>query len=185
VEFRFELIKKSKIKINGYICADELIETIGIDIKAIKKSGSSEYIIKDKVIYSLKKCIYWNYYIDDYDDISSIIIEIRKKGKLLYIDKLVLEESKLQPYFYINTNIIGRQEKSGSISVLNTNGNVLILRGIYYELWKILSNPISLDEIMKKMESSNFNAERINEAIHLLQEKGIVIENTSFDIDIY
>jgi deoxyhypusine synthase len=68
---------------------------------------------------------------------------------------------------------------------LNTNGNVLILRGIYYELWKILSNPISLDEIMKKMESSNFNAERINEAIHLLQEKGIVIENTSFDIDIY
>lgn len=185
MEFRFKLIKNNKIKVVGFICDDNLIETIGIDIKAIKKTGCSEYIIKDKAIYSLEKCIHWNYYIDDYDDISSIIIEARKKGKLLYINKLDLENSENQMYFYINTNVICRQEKSDLISVLNTNGNVLFLRGIYYELWKLLNNPISFDEIMKKMESSSFDAEKTKEALHLLQEKGIVVKNTSFDIDFY
>lgn len=185
---------KFSVKINNknLLCICGLFQNcieygmVAINIKVIGNNGDIYNKMVDKIILISNEHALWS----DSIDISSIeepiyvIIEVHKSGNQVFIDKYSLKKEEKEEFmYYANSNICYRWENDNTISLFNTNGNLLFLRGIYLDLWKLVQLPITHHMIYENLLSIGYKREKIENAISNFIIRKVIIKISSVDFD--
>ena len=160
---------------------------IAINIKLIDNDGNTVELCKNKPIFIYNDFSIWScsFHIDAIIHSPFIaVVEVHSLGNLLYIKKYNLTNVKeTVEVYYKNTEVCYRREDQDTISVFNTNGNLLFLRGVYFSLWILLDTPLSLAEIQQKLTKSGYSLEKIEQAISALVSRRLIIKKYQIEID--
>lgn len=138
------------------------------------KNGEKSIIDLDRYIFlnNGDKVMLSYVTIEEYDFYKWVITS---NGKLLYVNIFYhCKMEKNQELLCRNQNICSREERDGRISVFNENGNVLLLKGVYKEIWNSVKYPIPYKVLVDILVSKSYEPENTEKAIKLLINKSII-----------
>lgn len=159
---------------------------VSINMKVICSNGQIYNLFNNKMLYISSNSSLWADSIRYNFSAKPLkaIIEIHSSGKLLYIKSFPLTKEWLNDKIYIlNADICWRRENPHVISVFNTNGNLLFLKGIYKDLWELLMTPAKCENVINAMIMKGYDESKIKFSINSLIMKGLVFEEFESKIE--
>lgn len=159
---------------------------VAINIKIINCNENPFLAVVNKMICVTDEDAIWcdSIKIDEKLVVEKIIVEVHCAGELLYIQDLPINCPKIEEKVYVlNADIRWRYENESTISVFNTNGNLLFLKGVYKDLWEDLLMPISEEKIVSGLLNKGYSQEKIKLAITSLLKRDLIIRENLTNID--
>lgn len=159
---------------------------IAISMRVVCANGDIHNLLSNRLVYISNNPSFWNDSMLHTFHSSPLkaIVEIHSFGKLLYIQSFALNNNSGENKIYLlNTDVRWRKENSLVISVFNTNGNLLFLKGIYKDLWEILTTPTKPEEIVDMLMSKGYEESKIKSSINSLIKRGLILEESKENID--
>lgn len=159
---------------------------VAINIKIINCNENPFLAVVNKMVCVTDEDAIWcdSIKIDEKLVAEKIIVEVHCAGELLYIQALPINYPKLEEKVYVlNQDVRWRYENESTISVFNTNGNLLFLKGVYKDLWEDLLTPISKEKIVSVLLNKGYSQEKIKLAVTSLLKRDLIIGEKLTNID--
>lgn len=183
IHFNAKQYDSSAVRLIGRFFDAQGIGLLAMDVKAITEQNEIHYLAKNRLYFEQSNTLFLDTILDcNGNSLCSLIIEIHQSGKLLYVNKLNLTEKvPEQIWLLANPNICYRYENENTISLFHTNGNLIYLRGVYYDLWEHLQSPRTITELVVELENKGFCCEQVHSATKALLQREILWESSNKD----
>ena len=164
-------------------------QLVSVSLKVICADGSMVFLLRNKLLFSSSSHSVWSSSFKHGFESAPIkaIVEIHGNGKLLYIQSFPLESpnncSSDEELLFINPDVCWRKECSLSVSVFNTNGNVLFLKGIYFDLWTLLLVPNERASVNRILKEKGYHYDKIQSAIDSLINRGVILSENKINVE--
>lgn len=178
--------ENSRVNIGVFFNDFDEYNLVSINMKVVCKNGEICNLLSNKMIYLTRSSSLWADSVQgSFDSVpSKAIVEIHSSGKLLYIQSFSFDSKEQDEKLYIlNTDVCWRREDSSVISVFNTNGNLLFLKGIYKDLWETLIIPIKPQDVIDILSKKGYCESKIKSSVNSLIKRGLVIEERKSNIE--
>lgn len=159
---------------------------ISLNIKVVDDNGAKYDLLCNKLLQITENFSVWNYQINAKKIKSPkiVIVEVCSSGKLICIKRFDLNLNKVsdEVLFYRNQDVCFRKEDNSTISLFNTNGNLIFAKGLYYELWNILERPMKKNNILENLIKKNYSEDRIITSLGELTKRNLILKINNTDI---
>lgn len=180
--------ENSRVKIGVCFSNADGLGLVSVNMKVICKNGYIYNLLNNKKIFISDNSSLWTDSIQykSNDTPVKAIVEIHSSGKLLYIQSFSFNfnnEDQDEILYILNTDVCWRRESPFVISVFNTNGNLLFLKGIYKDLWETLLTPVKPQDAINILLKKGYDQSKINASINSLIKRGLILEEQKSDIE--
>lgn len=186
INVRTNIHNNSRISISVFFRNVADYGLISITMRVICSNGDIHNLLSNRLVYISNNSTFWNDNMAHSFHSSPLkaIVEIHSFGKLLYIQSFILDHNSADDKLYLlNTDVRWRKENPSVISVFNTNGNLLFLKGIYKDLWEILKTPTNPDQVLDMLMNKGYEESKIKSSINSLIKRGLILEESKSNID--
>lgn len=156
---------------------------VSINLRIVCDNGETYQLINNKMLFVSNVFSVWADSITQHFTSTPIksIVEIHSSGKLLFIQSFDLTKIERNDLiYYLNSDVCWRNEDPNVISVFNTNGNLLFLKGIYRDLWESLLKPTNIADLLDSLSKKGYTESKIKASINSLINRGLIlVENES------
>lgn len=162
---------------------------VSVNLKVICAGGDMVFLLRNKMLVCSSSYSIWSSSLKyDYESAPiKAIVEIHGNGKLLYIQSFPLkypnDYSLHEELLFINPDVCWRNECSLSVSVFNTNGNVLFLKGVYLDLWTLLLAPSERTSVNRILKEKGYHEDKIQAAIDSLINRGVIVSESKKNVE--
>lgn len=176
----------SRVNIGVFFNNADNLGLVSVNMKIIYRDGKICNLLSNKMLFISKCSSLW---MDSIrcafnNEPSRVIVEIHSSGKLLHIQSFSFDSNEQNDMVYIlNPDVCWRREDLLVISVFNTNGNLLFLKGIYKDLWETLIVPTKPQDVVNTLSKKGYDQSKIKATINSLIKRGLILEERKSNID--
>ncbi len=159
---------------------------VSINLRIVCDNGETYQLINNKMLFVSNVFSVWADSITQHFTSTPIksIVEIHSSGKLLFIQSFDLTKiGRNDLIYYLNSDVCWRNEDPNVISVFNTNGNLLFLKGIYRDLWEALLKPTNIADLLDSLSKKGYTESKIKASINSLINRGLILEENESMIE--
>ncbi|MEE0873587.1 MAG: hypothetical protein UIH27_09015 [Ruminococcus sp.] len=159
---------------------------VSVNLKVVCDNGETYQLINNKMLFVSNSFSVWADSILQHFSSTPIksIVEIHSSGKLLFIQSFpLIKKEQNEMSYYLNSDVCWRNEDFDVISIFNTNGNLLFLKGIYKDLWEALLKPINLTDLLVLLLKKGYTESKIKASINSLINRGLILEVNESSIE--
>lgn len=156
-----------------------IFNVIALDLKVVSNDGNVFHLFHNKMIRIKNEIAVWAGSAPFlFAKPSKVMVEICGNGKLLYVNSFSTANYNQENIIFINPNVCWRTEDPDTISIFNTNGNLLFLRGIYLDIWEQAKSAVLENELEKILLMKGHDLARIKSALSSLMNRNLILKQS-------